>query len=196
MPVSIIQYLFLMDRRIAIKNLALILGGATLFPKGLMAGDAKLIQLKNITISPVQEKLLANIAETIIPKTTTPGAKDLNLHLFVLTMVDDCYGKADRDAFVTGLDMFDKFASKTNSKPFALWPAAQREALLLSLEQKNDQPTELNRFYRIVKDKTIQGYTQSQYFMTKKVVYELVPARYLVNVPVKNTTKAPSRKHG
>ncbi|RVU00739.1 gluconate 2-dehydrogenase subunit 3 family protein [Mucilaginibacter limnophilus] len=185
-----------MDRRIAIKNLALILSGATLFPKGLLAGNEKLIQLKNVTVTPAQEKLLANICETIIPKTTTPGAKDLNLHLFVLTMLDDCYSKADQDAFAKGLEQFEKLAAQTNSKPFALWPAAQRETLLTSLEQKNDQPAELNRFYRIVKDKTIQGYTQSQYFMTKQVVYELVPARYLVNVPVKKTTKVPSGKHG
>lgn len=183
-----------MDRRVAIKNLALVLGGATLFPKDILAGDKNLIQLKNLSISPAQEKLLAEVAETIIPKTTTPGAKDMGLHLFVLLMLNDCYGKQDQQQFTEGLKQFAAIVAKQSAKPFALWPQAQREALLLSIEQKNDLPAELNRFYRITKDKTVQGYTQSKYFMTKKVVYELVPSRYNVNVPVK--TKNTAVKHG
>ncbi|RYY37549.1 MAG: gluconate 2-dehydrogenase subunit 3 family protein [Sphingobacteriaceae bacterium] len=184
-----------MDRRIAIKNLALVLGGATLFPKDLLAGNTNLITLKNLQISVVHEKLLADICATIIPKTTTPGAKELSLHLFVLTMVNDCYSKLDQEAFAKGLNQFTEITTKGSKTPFALWPAAKREALLLSIEQKNDYPAELNRFYRVVKDKTVQGYTQSQYFMTKQRVYELVPGRYLVDVPVKKINKA-AAKHG
>ena len=179
-----------MHRRIAIKNLALVLGGATLFRTDMLAAYNKVIRLKNIQVNPAQEKLLADVCETIIPKTTTPGAKELSLHLFVLTMVDDCYDKQSRQDFMTGLNQFTELGAKKSTKPFALWPAAQREALLLSIEQKNEYPAELNRFYKITKDKTVQGYTQSKFFMTKQVVYEMVPGRYLVNVPLKSATKA------
>ena len=179
-----------MDRRIAIKNLALVLGGATLFRADMLAAGKAVIRLKNLQINPAQEKLLAGVAETIIPKTTTPGAKELNLHLFVMTMVNDCYDKQSQQGFMTGLGLFADLAAKKDTKPFSLWPAAQREALLLSIEQKNEYPAELNRFYKITKDKTVQGYTQSKFFMTKQIVYEMVPGRYLVNVPVKNITKA------
>ncbi|GAA4339542.1 gluconate 2-dehydrogenase subunit 3 family protein [Mucilaginibacter gynuensis] len=181
-----------MDRRIALKNLALIIGGATLFPSDMLAGGKTLIQLKNITISPAQEKLLADVAETIIPKTTTPGAKDLGLHLFVLTMLDDCYGKQDQQAFITGLGELSQLIAKTSTKPFALWPAKQRETLLLGIDNGNYSP-ELKKFFWIAKDKTVQCYTQSKYFMTKRVVYELIPGRYLVNVPVKPPLKGASK---
>lgn len=183
-----------MDRRVAIKNLALVLGGATLFPKDMLAGSSNLIQLKNVKITLAQEKLLAEVAETIIPKTTSPGAKDMGLHLFVLLMLDDCYNKRDQQQFTEGLKQFVALAAKTSAKPFALWPQAQREALLLTFENGKADTAELNAFYRITKDKTVQGYTQSKYFMTKKVVYELIPSRYNVNVPVKTTNKA--IKHG
>ncbi|RZK28698.1 MAG: cytochrome P450, partial [Hymenobacter sp.] len=136
-----------------------------------------------------QEKLLAVIAETIIPKTTTPGAKELGLHLFVLTMLDDCYNKQDQQDFMAGLTQFSELSAKKSATGFALWPKAEREAFLLSIEQKNEYPAELIRFYKITKDKTLQGYTQSQFFMTKEVVYELVPGRYVVNVPVKKAIK-------
>ncbi len=185
-----------MDRRIAIKNLALVLGGATLFPKDLLAGNVTLIKLNNLQVNPAQEKLLADVAETIIPKTTTPGARDMGLHLFVLTMVDDCYGKNDQQQFMTGLDQFKTIAAKKNPKAFALWPAAQREAFLLSIEQKNDYPQEMNRFYHITKDKVVQGYTQSKLFMTKVIPYELIPSRYLVDVPVKTAQSKSAAKHG
>ncbi|RCH55372.1 gluconate 2-dehydrogenase subunit 3 family protein [Mucilaginibacter hurinus] len=178
-----------MNRRIAIRNLALVLGGAMLFPAELVAGVKNLITLKNIKVTPDQERLLADIAETIIPKTSTPGAKDLTLHLFVLTMVDDCYNKTDQDNFIKGLVQFNELSVNRNAGAFSVWPVADREAFLLSIEQANTYPTELNRFYKIVKDKTVQGYTQSQFFMTKEIVYELVPGRYIVNVPVKSAVK-------
>jgi hypothetical protein len=37
----------------------------------------------------------------------------------------------------------------------------------------------------MVKDQTVFGYTTSKYFMTKQIVYELVPGRYNAYFPVK-----------
>ena len=152
--------------------------------------DKASIALKNMEISADQEKLIGDISETIIPKTTTPGAKDLSLHLFVLKMLDDCYKKEDQQAFITGMGQFSDAVKAKYSKSFADLDTKQREAMLLSIEQDKDKkstanPKELKSFYGIVKDQTVNGYVNSKYFMTKQVVYELVPGRYNAYFPVK-----------
>jgi hypothetical protein len=200
-----------MDRRTVIKNLALVIGGAALMPSCLHDSGKASIALKKINVSADQEKFLADVAETIIPKTDTPGAKDLNLHLFVLKMVDDCFSKKDQDAFMSGLDKLSKEAESRYGKPFGQCSQAQRESLLTELDHKQMEfqkaqyaqgkkskkevpADDMLAFYGITKGETVVGYTYSKYFMTKQIVYELVPGRYNAYFPVKNL-KA-NIKHG
>lgn len=201
-----------MDRRTVIKNLALIIGGTALLPSCLHHDGSSYVQLKHIQINGDQQRLIADIAETIIPKTHTPGAKDLNLHLFVLKMLDDCYTKKDQQAFLAGLTQFNELVNHQYNKLFSDLEVKDRENILTTLEKstkpakdpqkaikpvsesgksiedpkkKPDVPP-LQLFYGAIKQQTIFGYTNSQYFMTKQVVYELVPGRYHVHVAVKD----------
>lgn len=184
-----------MNRRTVIKNLALIIGGAALLPAcDREAGKASVI-LKNINITGSQEALIGDIVETIIPKTETPGAKDLKLHLFVLKMVDDCYSKDDQHAFLTGIGEFNDAVKKQYGNEFAALTPKQREEVLLSIENDKDPKSNstsatLKRFYSILKGQTVNGYVNSQYFMTKQVVYELVPGRYNARFPYKQKQSA------
>ena len=179
-----------MDRRIAIKNLALIIGGAALLPSCMHDSGKATVKLKNVDINADQEKLIGDMAETIIPKTNTPGARDLQLHLFVLKMVDDCYTKKDQQDFMTGMGQFTELIQKRYNTSFGQCDVKQREQALLSIEQDKDPkstayPAQLKTFYGMVKGQTVNGYTTSKYFMTKQVVYELIPGRYNAFYPVK-----------
>lgn len=201
-----------MNRRTVIKNLALIIGGTAILPSCLHHDGTAYVQLKHVNIDAGQQKLIADIAETIIPKTGTPGAKDLNLHLFVLKMLDDCYTKKDQQAFLAGLAQFNDSVNKQYGKSFSDLNPNERENTLMALEksikpakdpQKAIRPVKdseksieapkkkpdvppLTLFYSAIKQQTIFGYANSQYFMTKMVVYELVPGRYNAHFPVKN----------
>src|SRR6185312_17543087 len=124
-----------MNRRTVIKNLALIIGGAALLPSCLRDDGTAYLQLKHINIDARQQKLIADIAETIIPKTGTPGAMDLNLHLFVLKMLDDCYTKKDQQAFLVGLGQFNAMVNTKYNSSFSDLSPSDREAVLTSLEK-------------------------------------------------------------
>src|ERR1700761_3841654 len=107
-----------MDRRTVVKNLALIIGGAVLLPSCLHKDGTTYVQLKHINLNADDESLIADICETIIPKTTTPGAKELNLPQFVLKMLDDCYNKKSQESFATGLADFKAQVIKKYNKDF------------------------------------------------------------------------------
>jgi hypothetical protein len=146
------------------------------------------ISLKNINISGDQENLLADLSETIIPKTSCPGAKDISSHLFALMMVDDCYDPDAQKKFVTGLSQFESLAKTKFGSSFSKCTQQQKEELLRAMENKTGIPGESLSFYDAMKKLTIQSFTTSQYYLTKIHVYEMVPSRFHGCVPVTETT--------
>lgn len=163
-----------MERRVAIKQVLIFAGGMALLPSFLKGAGKASIQTKNLAVSGEQEKLLAEIAEIIIPKTTTPGAKDLGLHLFVLKMIDDCYEKAVQEKFMSGLKTFE-----------GLDAAALKQQLIAVNSGKSVASEDTKSFYKLMKQQTINGYVNSKYVMTNLVVWELIPGRYNGYFPVK-----------
>lgn len=80
--------------------------------------------------------LLDEIAETIIPKTDTPGAKAAKVGSFMEIMVRDCYTSAQQAAFLEGLKHFPALCLAQYQKTFFGMNAKQRHALLVSLEKE------------------------------------------------------------
>lgn len=132
-----------------------------------------------------QADLLADMAETIIPATDTPGAKALNVHQFIQKMVTDCYEPKAQQTLRTGLDGLDGLAQKSFGKSFGEGDATQRTALLTQLSQDPAQ----KEFYGLVKGLTVRGYMTSEYVMTNLTHYEYMPGRYHGCVPVKTASQ-------
>ncbi|WP_426668102.1 gluconate 2-dehydrogenase subunit 3 family protein [Mucilaginibacter sp. McL0603] len=174
-----------MDRRTAIRNLAIVIGGAVLLPA--CTKHNPIAHFKHFDIDLDQQTLITDMAETVIPKTNTPGATDLNLYGFIMKMMDDCTKKEDQQTFLKGMREFNTVPQKLFKKDFAACTKQQKEEVLKSFEKKdNGYSKDLLSFYNTVKGLTVFGYTESKYFLTKEVVYELIPGRYNAYFPVKN----------
>lgn len=174
-----------MQRRTLLKQMIYVTGGVIFLPSCLHHTSKASILLKQISIDGDQEAMMADLSETIIPATDTPGAKDVSAHLFALMMVDDCYKKEDQQKFIAGLKAFEAKTKKDFNKSFAELSPAQKQTLLNELEKNKGNKDDLSYFYGTTKRLTIQAYTTSKYFLTKVQVYELVPGRYHGCVPVK-----------
>jgi hypothetical protein len=132
-------------------------------------------------LSPSQEALLAEIVETIIPATDTPGAKELGIHHFVQKMVADCFEKKVQEGFANGLNQVEETAKKNGVSSFVALDQAGRTQLLQGLEAGGGPGKE---FYGLVKGLTIRGYLSSEYVMTNLTGYEMMPGRYHGCVPI------------
>lgn len=174
-----------MQRRTALKHLLIAAGGTLLLPSCLHSDKKASIPLDHLKINATQEDLLAEIAETLIPKTDTAGAKELGVHQFVLTMVDDCHEKETQQNFLKGLDQLDDLSEKHYNAGFIKASLQQREELLSRIEKKEFKGDVLS-FYLLMKELTIEGYVKSKYVMSNLLPYELVPARFHGCVPVNN----------
>lgn len=108
-----------MNRREAIHRVALILGGsvigANLFLGGCTRPASKSVEA---LFDQNNVDFLNELAEAILPKTSTPGAKEANVGAFIPVMIRDCYTPADQNAFVEGLAGVDQRAQEEFGKNF------------------------------------------------------------------------------
>jgi len=177
-----------MKRRNAIRNMIIIAGGVAIVPSCLTPTDKASISLHKITITTRQEQLLAAIASAIIPRTDTPGAGEVGAHLFVLKMLDDCYEKEDQEKFISGLNQLENSTKKRFGSSFIKCTSAQKETVLKEVENKSGYSRDIVDFYKIMKEKTIQGFLTSKYVVLNIQKYELIPSvPYNGYAPVKNT---------
>lgn len=161
-----------MERRTAIRHMALLCASAMLLPSCIKSQKAKNINLKYLKITAEQEQLLAELVETIIPKTDTPGAKELGIHLFVLKMVNDCRPQEDQQRFLAGLQVFE-------GKNFVESSLQARISLLKEITEAKYAKNDLQYFLKEVRKQTLKGYEQSEYVMTALRPYVLVPGHFL-----------------
>ncbi len=156
----------------------LIASGAALLPASLRGAKGASVSLDSLKIDSDKEALLAEFVETLIPKTDTPGAKELKIHLFVMLMIDDCHNAADQRILERGLEKLDGLAKEHFDKGFRACSTDQRLELLSSLKIKKKVSAELFAFNALVKKRAIQGYLQSEYVMTRLLPHKMIPDPY------------------
>ena len=97
-----------MERRELLKMVALATGGIVIGGEFFLAGcKSKDAEVAGIAFSADNVAFLDEVAETIIPKTTTAGAKEAEVGKFMTVMVNDCYEEADQKTFHEGMKKLD-----------------------------------------------------------------------------------------
>ncbi len=173
-----------LSRREAIKKAALIMGGSLALPNILKAWDTPAVYNKAFYMNVAQDAVLAELCETIIPTTDTPGAKAAGVPAFIKKMIADCYEKKDQDAFTEGLDQLEADTKSKFSKSFAEVTDEQRVEMVKAAEASK------SRFWRLAKELTVFGFFTSEIGCTQALRYEPVPGRYDGAFPYKKGDKA------
>ncbi len=172
------------NRRVAIQQLVLIWAGVAFLPACLHNERKVSIPLKRIQIDPDDETMLAGLSETILPKTDTPGARDLSAHLFALKMVDDCFTKQNQEKYIRGMKDFEAFVLKTTGRSFIEIDDAERQAIVAELDRKKTAEDAISFFYNSTKKLTIQAYTTCEYYLTKIRGYKMIPGKFQGCIPL------------
>jgi gluconate 2-dehydrogenase gamma chain len=183
-----------MDRREAIKRTAWLMGGVV--SASAMAGILKgctarpSLDWKPAFLSEDQAGIVGQIAEIIIPKTDTPGAKEAGVPSFIDLMLKDVYSKEDQDFFLNGLKAFDEEASKTQGDSFTDLEPEQQQAFV---KQKHDEAIKAERetkpapkrpFILMMKELTMLGFFTSEPGATQVLQYDPVPGAYKGCIPL------------
>ncbi|RZK49881.1 MAG: gluconate 2-dehydrogenase subunit 3 family protein [Pedobacter sp.] len=122
-----------MDRRQAVKNMAIFIGGAlsastlSVFLDGCTPAEKKPEGL--FTASQID--LLNELAETILPATAkSPGAKAAQVGPFMAMMLEDCFPEEVQKVFLAGLEDLEKRSEAKFKSSFISLSPADRTQLL------------------------------------------------------------------
>ncbi|TKC59913.1 gluconate 2-dehydrogenase subunit 3 family protein [Pedobacter hiemivivus] len=137
-----------MNRREAVRNVAFLMGGAlsaTTIGVFLEGCNSPTTKAKGSLFTEDQQKLITEVADIIIPTTSSPGAKAAGVGPFIAMMIKDCYPDEAQQAFVKGLEDLDKQAKDEYKKSFLELTVAQRQELLGKLRDATVAVTKVEK---------------------------------------------------
>lgn len=184
-----------MDRREAVQYIGILLGGTLVGANALLTG-CKSETGKDQNFSTDDIAYMDEVAETILPTTSTPGAKAAKVGQFMTVMVNDSYEEKDQKVFKEGLKKLNDFSEKTYDKSFMEATPQQRHDLLVKLDAEQKQYTKDKKkedaahYFRMMKELTMLGYFTSEIGSTKARRYIETPGRFEGCVPYKKGEKA------
>jgi gluconate 2-dehydrogenase gamma chain len=190
-----------MNRRELLKRLAYLMGGAISAPVALsvLNGCAKPAgaEWKPAVLTPAQLDLVAEVTEIFIPRTDTPGAKDVGIPSFIDLMLKDALTAADRQRYLNGLTEFEAFATSEHGRSFTKLDPSVRTLLVKRSQDEAiaNEPalapgTRPQRpFILMTKELTLLGFFMSEPGSTQVLQYEAVPGAYHGCVPLTKAGK-------
>jgi hypothetical protein len=203
-----------MDRRELLKMIALVTGSAVIGSEFFLTGCTTGAKTEP-GFSPGNISLLDEVGETILPATSTPGAKDAQVGAFMKNYVTECYSQAQQEQFMNGLVTLQDTCRKKFDKSFMDCTPEQRTSLLTELEQEakkynadqgeKDKPVyeDLKKknqwdkftpspahYYTMIKQLTLLGFFTSKPGATQAMRHVSVPGRFDGALPYKKGDKA------
>jgi len=143
--------------------------------------------------------LIAELAEVIIPTTTSPGAKSAQVQDYIINYMEDCASRKEYNNFLNGLNDLHERCENTYGCNFEDCTAEQKTQLLENLDNSWNSKGLLMKinnkllgrsFFNILKTLTIEGYCTSYIGATKHLEYNPIPGKYIAITTLKMNQKS------
>jgi len=200
-----------MDRRELLKMIAALTGGVVIGGEVFLTGCKTNDTTVAASFSKDDIAFLDEVAETILPKTNTPGAKDAAVGQLMTIIVNDCYEAGNQKVFHEGIKQLDEASKKMYNEGFMKLTPEKRQDLLVSLDRetkeyqkKKDEfdkvqsekekaetgkgnadfkkETMAPHYFTMMKQLTLLGFFTSKPGATEALRYIAVPGRYDGNI--------------
>jgi hypothetical protein len=135
-------------------------------------------------LSATQLTLVTALADTLIPRTDTPGAVDVAVPRFIDRLVEEWYPDNLREEILTGLDAIDARATAMGGQPFAALDAGGRGAVLTALDLRATPSDPAETTWRQVRNQIVFGYVTSKPVAELLRTTPIIPGRFDGCVPV------------
>ena len=130
-----------------------------------------------------QNEVVTTIAEHILPRTDTPGARDARVNEFIAVIVEEWYTDEERTRFLAGLVDVDRRCQAEFTRDFLACTAGQQAAVLRGLDAEvaalRTAKEDTGRlFWPMMKSLTLYGYFTSELVQTKVLKTPIIPGRF------------------
>ena len=144
--------------------------------------------------------MIADLAETIIPRTDSPGAKDALVHESIIGMIKNGSDRKTQNSFIDGLKDVEAYTGSNYSKSFSHLGTAEQQTVVKHFQLKGKNYSGLagkvknkvlgKSFFTILKEYTTIAYCTSKPGATQGMAYEFIPGRYVPCMPLAANQKA------
>jgi Gluconate 2-dehydrogenase subunit 3 len=172
----------MMTRRELIRQVALLTGtavvGGELFLSGCQVGQRD----KTGLFTEDDISFFDEVAETILPKTNTPGAKDAAVGQFIAMYSTECYDDAELKSLRDGIKQIDEASKKMWGTGFMKSSAEQKLKLLTQIDIEAKKYNGAGKigpdYFTLMKQLTMLGFFTSKPGATQVLHYVPVPGKY------------------
>jgi gluconate 2-dehydrogenase gamma chain len=189
----------MMRRRALLKRAVWLLGGAVSAPAALAllqgcspkerTAKLEVLQVAQFMTEGNTFEVVSDIAEIMIPKTETSGARDAGVPMFIDGALAALYPRDAQDRFSAGCAEFQA-AAKSSGKAFLERDPGDRAAFVKqTLETALAGDRDPKPFILMVRELTLLGYFSSQVGITENMDYVPVPTVYHGCVPLTQMNK-------
>ena len=175
-----------MNRRELLKLITAATGTAMIGGTALLSGCATQTATA-LRFSPENIALLDEIAETILPRTETPGAKDAKVGEFMNVYVTDCYTLEEQAIFHKGLVTFEESCKKAYGRNFMALQSDERVTFINQLDKQARAEVAAGKvhYFTMIKQLTLFGFFTSEVGGTQVLRHAPIPGRFDGNLDYK-----------
>lgn len=176
-----------MDRRELIKYITLLTGATVVGADFFLTGCKNTDKSATTGFSEADAAFFDEVAETVIPKTDTPGAKDARVGKFMASYPLDCYDPGQLQVLRNGIGEMNKVSEKKYNSPFVKITDQQKRDLLMELDAEAKKQAEQNEkagggssphYFTLMKQLVLLGFFTSEQGVTRVLRYDPVPGKY------------------
>lgn len=155
----------------------------------------------NYTLLEERKWLIAELADTIIPRTQSPGAKDANVANFIVEMVRRGVSRQEARTFMRGLESIERYCKSHFRDGFLECALEERIQALRHFEANDRWPDggvigkvrnklEGRPFFSLLRELTVVGYCTSEVGCTQALVYDYIPDYYMPCIAMEHGQRA------
>ncbi len=145
--------------------------------------------------------LIAEMCETIIPRTDTPGAKDAKVEEYIIHMIRTQMSRADSNKMIDGLKKVEKYSLDQYGKNFTRCSLDERTTTLLALSkspgmlkfprlEKLKERISGGSFMDMFKNLAVIGFCTSELGATQCLSYIHIPVDFIPCMPLARGQKS------
>ena len=176
------------DRRALMRSAILLVGGSLAgIPAEAFAQAAKSGPTARF-FSAGQFATMAEVADIILPRTDTPGAKDAGVPDALDALMINWASKARQQQFRTLVDDIDRTAIATAGAALPALPAEKRVEVVRDYDEA--KITAKDPVYSRFKELVLTLYYSSEAGATKELRYELIPGKWEPGIEIAPDTRA------
>jgi len=182
-----------MNRRDALKNTFLLVGGTTISASTIATVMTSCQTGTQLGFTPTffseaEAKTLTAAVDVLIPKTDTPGAVEAGVPQLIDLLATDIYTEEDQKRWQEGIAQMNADSQEKFGTDFASATVEQQTELLTEYDQQVFSPNADRSggrpFFGDFKQLVVTGFCTSELGATQHLQYEAVPGDYSGCVPI------------